>query len=105
MYVLSASAAWIKENEPEVTYVSYTRIKEWQYTDKGWFCYELCVPEPLEVTEIVDGSRMIRVKPMSEMNREYSEKYVLGLSYQGNNLLCSNSGSSQNSTQFLERGL
>ena len=90
MYVLSASAAWDKENEPEVTYVSYTRIKEWRYTDKGWFCYELCVPEPPEVTEIVDGSRLIRVKPMSEINRDYSEKYVLGLGYQGNNLLCSN---------------
>lgn len=42
------------------------------------------------MTEIVDGSCLIRVKPMSEMNREYSEKCVLGLSYQGNNLLCSN---------------
>ena len=30
--------------------------KEWKYTDKGWFCYELCVPEPPEVSEIVDGS-------------------------------------------------
>lgn len=90
MYVLSASAAWNKDNEPEITYVSYTRIKEWKYTDKGWFCYELCVPEPPEVTEIVDGSHLIRVKPMSEINREYSEKCVLGLGYQGNNLLCSN---------------
>ena len=90
MYVLSASATWNTENEPKVTYVSYTRIKEWKYTNKGWFCYELCVPEPPEVTEIVDGSCLIRVKPMNEINREYSEKYVLGLAYQGNNLLCSN---------------
>ncbi len=37
-------------------YISYTRLKEWKYTDKGWFCYELCVPEPPEVSEIMDGS-------------------------------------------------
>lgn len=90
MYVLGVSAVWNSEDEPEVAYVYYTRIKEWKYTGKGWFCYELCVPEPPEVTEIVDGSCLIRVKPMSEINREYSEKCVLGLDYQGNNLLCSN---------------
>lgn len=90
MYVLGVSAMWNSGDESEVVYVSYTRIKEWRYTDKGWFCYELCVPEPPEVTEIVDGSHLIRVKPMSEINREYSEKCVLGLGYQGNNLLCSN---------------
>ena len=90
MYVLGVSAIWNSEDEPVVVYVSYTRIKEWRYTDKGWFCYELCVPEPPEVTEIVDGGHLIRVKPMSEINREYSEKCVLGLRYQGNNLLCSN---------------
>ena len=90
MYVLGVSAVWNSEDEPEIAYVSYTKIKEWKYTDKGWFCYELCVPEPPEVTEIVDGSCLIRVKPMSEINRKYSEKCVLKLGYQGNNLLCSN---------------
>lgn len=90
MHLLSMNAAWDEENIPEVTYVSYTRIKQWEYTEKGWFCYELCVPEPPEVTEIVDGNHMIRVRPMSGINREMSEKCVLGLGYQGNNLLCSN---------------
>lgn len=90
MYVLSATATWDKENEPRIAYVSYTRIKEWEYTDKGWFCYKLCVPEYPEVTEMVDGSCLIRVKPMTEENRTMSEKCVLGLGYQGNNLLCSN---------------
>lgn len=90
MYVLSATAIWNKGNEPIIAYVSYTRIKEWKYTDKGWFCYELCVPEYPEVTEMVDGSCLIRVKPMTEENRKMSEKCVLGLAYQGNNLLCSN---------------
>lgn len=89
MYVLFAKAAWSDEDKPVITYISYTRIKEWRFTDKGWFCYELCVPEYPEVTEIVNGSCMVRVKSITEENRELSEKYVLGLAYQGNNLLCS----------------
>ena len=89
MYILSAKAAWSDDDKPVITYISYTRIKEWKFTDKGWFCYELCVPEYPEVTEIVDGSCMVRVKPITEKNTEMSEKCVLGLAYQGNNLLCS----------------
>ncbi len=89
MYILSAKAAWSDDDKPVITYISYTRIKEWKFTEKGWFCYELCVPEYPEVTEIVDGSCMVRVKPITEKNREMSEKCVLGLAYQGNNLLCS----------------
>ena len=89
MYILSAKAAWSDDDKPVITYISYTRIKEWKFTDKGWFCYELCVPEYPEVTEIVNGSCMVRVKPVTEENREMSEKCVLGLAYQGNNLLCS----------------
>lgn len=90
MYVLSVSAGWNEESVPDIVYASYTRIKEWKYTDKGWFCYELCVPEYPEVTEMVDGNCMLRVKPMTDENREMSEKCVLGLAYQGNNILCSN---------------
>ena len=89
MYVLSAIAAWRDDNKPVITYISYTRIREWRFTDKGYFCYELCVPEYPEVTEIMDGSCMVRVKPVTEENREMSEKCVAGLAYQGNNLLCS----------------
>lgn len=89
MYLLSARGAW-NDNKPVVSYISYTGIKAWRYTDKGWFCYELCVPEYPEVTEIVDGSCLIRVKPMTEEQREMSERCVLGLGYQGNNILCSN---------------
>lgn len=89
MYVLSAKAAWSDDHKPVITCISHTRIKEWKFTDKGYFCYELCVPEYPEVTEIVDGSRMVRVKPVTEENREMSEKCVLGLAYKGNNLLCS----------------
>lgn len=90
MYVLNANATWNEKNNVEISNVSYTKIKEWRYSDKGWFCYELCVPEYPEVSEIIDGSCMIRVKPMDNEHREMSEKCVLGLGYQGNNLLCSN---------------
>ena len=90
MYVVSAGSVWNKNGKSGMSYISYTRIKEWKYTDKGWFCYELCVPEPPEVSEIVDGSCLIRVKPMTEEQREISERCVQGLGYQGQNLLCSN---------------
>ena len=90
MYVVSARGIWNADNKPGISYISYTRLKEWKYTGKGWFCYELCVPEPPEVSEIMDGSCLIRVKPMTEEQREMSERLVLGLGYQGQNLLCSN---------------
>lgn len=90
MYVLGGNAVWNEENKPESTCVSYTRIKDWKYSDKGWFCYELCVPEYPEVTEMVDGSYLIRIKPMTEEQRELSKRCVQELGYQGNNLLCSN---------------
>lgn len=89
MYLLSSKAAW-EGSTPVVTYSSYSRIEEWKYTKKGWFGYQLCVPQPPEVTEIVDGSSLIRIKPMTKENREMSIKYVEGIGYQGNNLLCSN---------------
>lgn len=89
MYVLSAKASWNDDKEPEITYISYNRINEWRYSSKGYFGYELCVPQYPEVTEVVNGSRLIRIRPMDKEKREISEKCVLGLGYQGNNLLCS----------------
>lgn len=91
MYVVNAKGMWNNNNKPEgIQYISYTRISEWKYTDKGWFCYKLCVPEYPEVMEVVDGSCLIRVKPMTDEQCEMSERCVQGLGYQGNNLLCSN---------------
>ena len=90
MYVVSARSIWDDRCKTGMSYISYTRIKEWKYTDKGWFCYELCVPKPPEVSEIMNGSCLIRVKPMTEEQREMSERCVRGLGYQGNNILCSN---------------
>ena len=90
MFLLASNASWDDNGKPIITFVSYTRIKKWRYSRKGWFCYELCVPEYPEVTEMVDGSCLIRIKPMSDNKRKLSRKCVCGLAYQGNNILCSN---------------
>lgn len=89
MYVLHTGFMWNEKNEPVSYGTTYTRIKEWEYTEKGWFCYEYCVPEPPEVTEVVDGNCMMRIKPMDENLREISEKYLRPIGYSGNNFLCS----------------
>lgn len=73
-----------------LTYLTSNRIKRWRYTKKGWFAYELCVPEYPEVTEMIDGSCLIRIRPMTVENRRMSDICVSKLPYQGNNLLCSN---------------
>lgn len=90
MYLLRVRYVWKKDGQPGISDISHSRIKEWNYTDKGWFAYELCVPQPPEVSEIVDGSNMIRVKPMTEEQQRMSKQCVRGLGYQGNNVLCSN---------------
>ena len=90
MYLVSARGIWNENGKSGISYISYTRLKEWKYTNKGWFCYELCVPEPPEVSEIVDGSCLIRIKPMTEEQREMSKRCVRGIGYQGQNILCSN---------------
>ena len=90
MFLLASNASWDDNGKPIITFVSYTRIKKWRYSRKGWFCYELCVPEYPEVTDMVDGSCLIRIKPMSDNKRKLSRKCVRGLAYQGNNILCSN---------------
>lgn len=90
MFLLASNTAWDDDNKPCMTFISYTRLKEWRYSDKGWFCYEMCVPEYPEVTEMVDGSCLIRIKPMSRRKRKLSKQCVQCLGYSGNNLLCSN---------------
>lgn len=89
MYLLAAKVVWGMNDNPSIVYVSYTRIEEWKYTEKGWFGYTLCVPKYPEVSEAVDGSSMIRIKPLSDECREVSKRCVYWLGYQGNNLLCS----------------
>lgn len=89
MYILSTKGIWDERNESRLCDISCSRIREWSYTDKGWFGYEVCVPEPPEVTEIVDGACMVKISPMPEEWRSLSIQCLGGIGYQGNNLLCS----------------
>ncbi|KIR03838.1 hypothetical protein P261_02653 [Lachnospiraceae bacterium TWA4] len=90
MYVIASKNIWNSKEQGDSSYISYTRIKEWRYSDNGWFCFELCVPEYPEATALVDGSNLIRIIPMTKENTYYTEHYLYDLGYQGNNLLCSN---------------
>lgn len=89
MYLLTTKGGW-KNEMPIIISHSFAKIKQWRYTEKGWFAYELCVPEPPEVSEIMDGSCMIRVRPLDQECIELSKKCVFPLGYQGNNILRSN---------------
>lgn len=89
MYVLNARGVWSDGKKTGMVYISYNRVKEWSYTEKGWFCYELCLPNTPETSRVIDASCLIRIKPMTEEQREMSKRCVSGLGYQGNNILCS----------------
>lgn len=90
MYVTDTAAAWNAENSPVISNHSLHRIKEWKYTEKGWFSYEYCLPEFPEVTEIANGNNLLRVRPMPEEYIKMAETYLLPIGYMGNNLLRSN---------------
>lgn len=64
-------------------------IQTWSYSDTGWFCYELDMPQPPMVSEIINGNEMIRIKPLKKEYREIAEMCLLPIGYQGNNLFCS----------------
>lgn len=89
MYLINVRGRWKEDGTIGISDVTYTRMKHWKYTEKGWFCYELCVPESPVVSEVINGSYAVRIIPMTEENKEMSKKCVLGLGYQGNNVLCS----------------
>lgn len=90
MYVTSIRGVWHDNGRVGLENDCTTGIREWKYTQKGWFCYEMCVPEPPAVSEVINGYCRIRIKPMTQELRELSRKCVWTLGYQGNNLLCSN---------------
>ncbi|MDO5337288.1 MAG: DUF6070 family protein [Eubacteriales bacterium] len=90
MYALSTSTAWSEENTPVMLFTSYSRLKKWEYTQKGWFIFKYCVPEPPQVSERINENAMIRVKPLDESYVEIAKKYLFSVGYMGNNLFCSN---------------
>ena len=90
MYVVGGRNVWGNDGALDSGDECVAGISEWKYTQKGWFCYEVCVPEPPAVSEVINGYCRIRVKPMAEEYRELSRKCLWIPGYQGNNLLCSN---------------
>ena len=89
MQLISIISSWDAAQTPVITQMDEYNIKEWYYSDKGYFGYQLDVPEPPEVTEIIDGSVLIRVLPLDEEYISYSRNYILPIGYAGNNLLSS----------------
>ena len=86
MYLLYTCGVWGEESKTITTSFSYNRVENWEYTDKGWFIYELCVPEFPEVTEEIIGYGMLRIRPLPEEQLDFCREYLLPIGYQGNNL-------------------
>lgn len=61
-------------------------IESWSYTEKGWFSYVLDVPEPPEVSEVIRDKVMMRVRPMDETCRKFTEHWLVPVGYQRNNM-------------------
>lgn len=90
LYVIDTISTWNAKDDPAIAGSSLNRIKDWEYTEKGWFAYEYCMPEYPDVTELANGNNLLRVKPMEEAYIKIAEEYLLPIGYLGNNLLRSN---------------
>ena len=90
LYVIDTISTWNAKDDPAIADSSLNRIKDWKYTEKGWFAYEYCMPEYPDVTELANGNNLLRVKPMEEEYIRIAEEYLLPIGYLGNNLLRSN---------------
>lgn len=94
MYVLDVVSTWNSQKEPVIASTAFHRVKEWEYTQKGWFSFEYCVKEPPEVMEVIIGEMLIRVLPQPDMYNEIGKKYLYPIGYQGNNVFISSWDSS-----------
>lgn len=86
MTYLYANCSWNDRGDPVISDPVCTVIEEWNYTEKGWFAYKLSVPEPPQVSEVIDSWEMLRVKPKKAEFRDMEEKYLRPVGYMGNNL-------------------
>ncbi|OUP49290.1 DUF6070 family protein [Lachnoclostridium sp. An181] len=86
MFLLYMSAR--KEDNGQIVFgeTSYTKVEQWRYTDKGWFAYELCAPEWPKVTEVVESTSMIQIRPVDERYLKIENQYLRPVGYKGNNL-------------------
>lgn len=86
MYELQTITGWEDGGHPVITLTSYNRLKNWAYTEKGWFSFTYCVPEPPEVSEVMDSKDMLRVKPQKDEYRETALKYLIPIAYKSGGL-------------------
>lgn len=77
---------WNDQDELTITNLSCSQVKEWNYTEKGWFVYHLYVPEYPEVTEVYNDTNMFRVKEQPQEYLNLCNQYLEKVSYGGNNL-------------------
>lgn len=85
MSVAASVVTW--NSQGPVSTANYEhRIETWSYTEKGWFCYVLDVPEPPEVSEVIQDNVMMRVRPMDETYRDFTKRWLEPVGYQRNNL-------------------
>ncbi len=89
MQLFSIISSWDAAPAPVISQMDEYDLSEWYYSGKGYFGYQLDVPEPPEVSEIIDGSVLIRILPLDQKYISYSRKYLLPIGYAGNNLLSS----------------
>ncbi len=89
MRLFSLISSWDESQGPVIAQTDEYGINEWYYSGKGYFGYQLDVPEPPEVSEIIDGSVLIRILPLDQEYISYSRRFVFPIGYAGNNLLSS----------------
>ena len=46
MYSLYTKGRWTDDIKPAFSVNSRSRLSQWKYTEKGWFCYEYCTAQP-----------------------------------------------------------
>ena len=85
MRVAIAVVTWNTQGPVSMGNYEY-QIENWSYTEKGWFSYTLDVPEPPEVSEVIQDQVMMRVRPMPEDYRDFTERWLAPVGYQRNNM-------------------
>lgn len=86
MTVSNCIGAWNEEGKAVVASNTEHEIKQWSYTKKGWFIYEVKVPEFPKVSEVIPSHVMVKVKPWEKEYRRICEKYLLPIGYYGTNM-------------------
>lgn len=86
LYLEHTNSFWNDKGKAVAEETKCAKIETWQYTENGWFCYTVSTPKPPAVTEVVDGSDMLRVKARPEAYAKLEEDCLYPVGYQGSNL-------------------